>query len=119
MSDLRRDFHNMIEAMGRVSLLAHLRDKVIEAQQTDRSRCGNCFFWMKSRECPREHNVNGYMRGPSSGDPACGKLQLEQWVIDLKMRRIAEAIAFADEHDLPLPFASCAVSAANHMGDRT
>lgn len=27
--------------------------------------CGDCDKWMKSKECPREHNVKGYSRGPS------------------------------------------------------
>lgn len=36
-------------------------------------KCGECSKWMKSRECPREHNVKGMSRGPSSGDGACDK----------------------------------------------
>lgn len=37
------------------------------------TKCGDCQHWMKSSSCPREHNVNGYTRGPSSGDFKCGK----------------------------------------------
>lgn len=52
-----------------------------------RSRCGNCFFWMKSSLCPKEHNVNGYARGPSCNGMACEKFErtetaevaLEEW----------------------------------------
>ena len=29
------------------------------------SWCGDCSHWMKSSECPREHNVKGMSRGPS------------------------------------------------------
>lgn len=36
-------------------------------------RCGDCDNWMKSRQCPREHNVNGRSRGPSAGDFICQK----------------------------------------------
>jgi hypothetical protein len=35
--------------------------------------CGDCSHWMKSRDCPREHNVNGYSRGPSMGERKCPK----------------------------------------------
>ncbi len=33
--------------------------------------CGDCDKWMKSRECPRERNVNGWNKGPSMVDPIC------------------------------------------------
>lgn len=32
------------------------------------NRCGDCDKWMKSRECPRERNVNGWNHGPSCND---------------------------------------------------
>jgi len=38
-------------------------------------RCGACAHWMKSRDCPREKNVNGQTRGPSSRDIPCGKFE--------------------------------------------
>jgi hypothetical protein len=34
-------------------------------------KCGDCDKWMKSRECPRERNVNGMSRGPSCNDYQC------------------------------------------------
>ena len=33
--------------------------------------CGHCSHWMKSSECPKEINVNGYNRGPSCNTIAC------------------------------------------------
>ncbi len=36
-------------------------------------KCGECRHWMKSRECPREHNVKGMSRGPWGGAMACDK----------------------------------------------
>ena len=33
--------------------------------------CGGCYWWMKSRRCPREKNVNGWNRGPSMNSPVC------------------------------------------------
>ena len=38
-------------------------------------RCGECHWWMKSRDCPREHNVNGISRGPSCDDATCDKFR--------------------------------------------
>ena len=40
--------------------------------------CGDCDKWMKSRECPREHNVNGQTRGPSAGTPTCGQFVISR-----------------------------------------
>lgn len=36
-------------------------------------RCGDCDKWMKSRQCPREHNVRGQSRGPSCEGMPCGQ----------------------------------------------
>jgi len=36
-------------------------------------RCGDCRKWMKSRECPRERNVNGRNQGPSGEAPTCNQ----------------------------------------------
>lgn len=38
-------------------------------------RCGECYWWMKSRDCPREHNVKGMSRGPSCNDATCDKFK--------------------------------------------
>lgn len=37
------------------------------------TRCGDCDKWMKSRQCPKEYNVNGRNRGPSCNDHKCSQ----------------------------------------------
>jgi hypothetical protein len=37
------------------------------------TRCGDCDKWMKSRECPKEHNVNGQTTGPSNDEIKCNQ----------------------------------------------
>ena len=101
--DLRDQLDRAINAMGRMSLLATLAQKVREARDTDARLCGNCQSWMKSRECPREHNVNGYKRGPSMNDAGCGQFTLQPHIWQLKLQRLRDAVAFAKEHSLPVP----------------
>lgn len=48
------------------------RDELDVLRNLSRRECGNCDKWMKSRECPREHNVKGMSRGPSCKGLACG-----------------------------------------------
>ncbi len=48
--------------------LARLRDNATR-------RCGGCYHWMKSRQCPKEKNVNGWNRGPSMNGPICNKFE--------------------------------------------
>jgi len=103
MTDLRDDFSRICNALGKISLLAQLRDKVRYALEAHNKRCGQCDHWMKSRECPREHNVKGFSRGPSSGDPICGKFSITKSALDIQKSRALEAIEFAKEHDLPIP----------------
>lgn len=103
MADIRDDFDKIVGAMGRASLLVQLHDKIVEVRQTDRRECGNCYYWMMSRYCPREQNVDGYQVGPSMNTPACDKFNIKQDAIDLKMKRLGEAIAFAKKHNLPIP----------------
>lgn len=93
----------IINAVNRISLLGQLRDKVWYATEAQRDRCGSCFFWMKSRDCPREKNVGGMSRGPSRNDGVCAKFKITQSAVDLRLRRIAEAVDFAREHNLPPP----------------
>lgn len=38
-------------------------------------RCGECYWWMKSRDCPREHNVKGMSRGPTCDAAVCDKFK--------------------------------------------
>lgn len=46
-----------------------------ELESAARPRCGGCHWWMKSRDCPQEHNVNGMSRGPSADAMPCGKFR--------------------------------------------
>lgn len=61
---------------GRFSEHVHRQDRIrrlsADIAQIGR-RCGDCDLWMKSRDCPREHNVNGRNHGPSCADPICFK----------------------------------------------
>lgn len=100
-----RAFDKAIDAMGRFSLLAQLKDKLVEVLQTAKPECGNCYHWMKNRDCPREQNVDGRQRGPSMSAPACSKFKIEQSALDLRAKRIGEAVAFAKRHNLPIPYA--------------
>ncbi len=43
------------------------------------NKCGDCYWWMKSKDCPREKNVNGFSRGPSMSGIACGKFSSRQY----------------------------------------
>ena len=42
------------------------------------TECGACQHWMKSRDCPRETNVNGRNRGPSMKAPICSKFLINR-----------------------------------------
>lgn len=44
--------------------------------RTREQECGACFWWMKSRDCPRETNVGGRRAGPSMKAPICTKFQM-------------------------------------------
>ena len=94
--------HSTIDALGRFSLLTQLKDKLVEALQTAKPECGNCQHWMKSSSCPREETINGYKKGPSMGAPVCAKFKIEQSAVDLKNKRISDAIVFAKKHNLPI-----------------
>lgn len=47
--------------------------RIKDIEHSLRPRCGNCFHWMKSSQCPQERNVNGYSRGPSCDAHPCAK----------------------------------------------
>ncbi len=98
------DIDNIISGLDRISKIAHLKDKVMEARFSARLRCGVCYFWMKSRDCPRERNVDGMSRGPSCEAPICGKFQQTNSSLEIIARKQQEANNFAARYDLPLPF---------------
>ncbi|WP_028682468.1 hypothetical protein [Pseudomonas chlororaphis] len=69
------EIDKLIDALGKASHLAYLKRERARIQADARPKCGNCYFWMKSRECPAEKNVNGMSRGPSCNGVACQKFQ--------------------------------------------
>lgn len=93
-------FDKLIAATAKIGVIAVLGDMVREMNATDRKRCGNCYYWMMSRECPRERNVNGRNVGPSSGELACQKFELTGRAKDLKESRRLACIKFAEESGL-------------------
>lgn len=97
------DFDRVAAPLERMSLLAQLRDLVALAAAATRPKCGDCQHWMKSRICPKEHNVNGHSRGPSCGDTPCEKYSLEPRSAEIGWAKCQEAIDFATEHGLPIP----------------
>ena len=101
--DPRDQFDMAVGAIGRFSLLMQLRDKVEIAAAVGKPRCGNCFWWMKSRDCPRERNVNGQTTGPANNAPVCEKFKRTQSSIELQAKRTTEAVEFAQRHGLSAP----------------
>lgn len=51
----------------RIHKMRELRQEIFSTGR----ECGDCDKWMKSRECPRERNVDGMSRGPSCGASIC------------------------------------------------
>jgi hypothetical protein len=72
-TDLRNVFDAFLEADRRMGEIAAKQRELARLVKNARKRCGNCDKWMKSRECPREHNVMGMTRGPSCEDMPCGQ----------------------------------------------
>jgi hypothetical protein len=67
------DGSELWEWAGRFSQAVHRQARIAElGAQIRKVTCGDCSRWMKSRECPRERNVNGWNRGPSCEDLPCG-----------------------------------------------
>lgn len=60
-------------------------------------RCGDCRLWMM-KACPREHNVNGYNRGPSMEGIICGKFVEDPSSAALRQRRRDELAELAKLH---------------------
>ncbi len=63
-----------------------------------KSRCGSCYFWMKSSLCPREvhSNKTGRSSGPNMNSPICQKFKMETNAaerINNMEARIAEILA--------------------------
>lgn len=71
--DLRNVFGMFTEFSARLHAEDKRRKELAHLRENARQTCGNCDKWMKSRECPREHNVNGRSRGPSCNALPCGQ----------------------------------------------
>lgn len=93
MNELVAWLDKFIEADGRrVRAQCHL-DEAIRLERAIQPRCGNCYWWVKSRDCPREHNVNGQTRGPSCDGMPCHKFQESSRVAELRTLALAERTA--------------------------
>ncbi|TDQ63607.1 hypothetical protein ATL17_1614 [Maritalea mobilis] len=62
--------------------------------------CGRCHWWMKSNDCPLEHNINGMSKGPSSGDrraSQCSKFNRTRRAVEVteNLEKKAEQLASA------------------------
>lgn len=101
--DVREQFDRAIDALGRVSLLAQLQDKVVELSRTGRRECGNCEHWMKRVICPHEPGIGSGKLGPSCGSLACGKFEMKASTKRLIDERFKDALDFAEKHGLPIP----------------
>lgn len=76
------------EASARAHKIRELRSEIARIG----TRCGDCDKWMKSRECPKEHNVKGWSRGPSSEAYICLEFLEKKWATDLRNSRMAELV---------------------------
>ena len=77
--DLWNEALEAVEPFLRLGRLADFNNELQHIKSIKSRRCGSCFWWMKSRDCPRERNVNGYSRGPSMNSTIalrCSKYQL-------------------------------------------
>lgn len=73
----------------RIARMGELRREIVQIGL----RCGSCSKWMKSRQCPREHNVNGHQRGPSMLDTKCSEFIMSASSQQLLDERTAELTA--------------------------
>lgn len=96
-------FDNFLEADAKAQRLRSLKERSQKAVNFDIKRCGNCYFWMKSKDCPKERNVNGWNKGPSCNGVACEKFQLEAYVAEVKIEKLEEVIADWNESEFETP----------------
>lgn len=68
----------IFDAFHELSRISQKADEARRLRRAAERRCGGCVDWMKSRECPREKNVNGWSRGPSCNDNPCSKFTPNQ-----------------------------------------
>ncbi len=64
-------FDAAIEASRRLNAEDARQKELLHLRENARNKCGSCDKWMKSSQCPREQNVNGWNKGPSCNDLPC------------------------------------------------
>lgn len=94
---------DIFDKLNKVSQIDHLNDECFEYEQTDRKRCGSCFYWMKSSLCPKEKHIKGRSHGPSCNAYPCDKFELTEWVKNLKEKRGQALIKRFQELHLKVP----------------
>lgn len=89
---MNRAIEDVWDWAGKFSENVHNIDKIrkLSADAFKPLSCGDCYWWMKSRDCPREKNVNGQTRGPSSGGFPCPKMQQTKQSIEHRSSLRAE-----------------------------
>lgn len=98
-------FDQFLDADEKRQIGMALKQAELDLQNSNGKTCGRCHWWMKSSDCPQEHNVKGMSRGPSSGDyiaRSCSKFQrsssAEKLTRELEERvvKISKAKSFSD-----------------------
>ena len=50
------------------------------------NKCGDCYYWMKKSDCPRE---KGFQKGgPSCNSPACSKFKLDEFRGEIRKKEM-------------------------------
>lgn len=78
---------------GRLREMRRLRERIAEVG----TKCGDCDHWMKSRQCPKEHNVNGYSRGPHMNHPTCRQFSESSFATKLRTDLTAGLTALKEQ----------------------
>lgn len=85
--DISADGHEIWDWAGKLSCAVHKNNKICDLQSRINkigTRCGDCYNWMKSTMCPKEHNIKGYSRGPSCDDYKCKDFVQTEHSIEFK-----------------------------------
>jgi len=79
-------FFDIIANSGLSSLdMAELKTLYLRYLNTDKKRCGSCYFWLKTSLCPKEHDLVSWLaRGPSASEIACKKFEWTDSAKDFK-----------------------------------
>ncbi len=83
---------------SRLSAWTHRQHRIRELRaDIARVACGGCAQWM-TRQCPREHNANGYSRGPSMNAAPCGQYAEKASTAETREKRRSELVALLSEN---------------------